>query len=171
MKFKADQAGFTLLELLLVVIILAIITAAGVQMIAGQSVEQNIKSEGHRLVKELNFMCEKSVFENRPFAIEFSEVGRQVLTHRQQKWWSLEGDQWPASALDSEVEWALFLQGQPQSLSTTFDDKPHIICYPNGLLSAFELLIQPIGKQENTAIYRLASINPSQLQAGWLDEK
>ncbi len=170
MKSKPKQMlGFTLLELLLVLVISAIMVTAGVQLIGGRTAHDRITEQAHLIRRQLDFLCEKAVFENRPFAMEFNNNRHQVLSYRKQKWMPLGDHAWPHKALDEAVEWALFVQGKKLSLSDQFKDLPQLICYPSGQLSAFAIRISDRFDAQQQA-FQLKTDSPTELSAGWLNE-
>lgn len=171
MRFKPSQsAGFTLLEILLVVVILVILTAASIQLVGGRSYEDKIKEQSQDLIKQINYMCEKAVFENRPFALEFIKESHQLLTYRKQKWLAINDKQWPFKEIDPEINRQLYVSGKVQNLSADFVQKPHVICYNTGQLTAFELLLNS-GSAENLKVtYQIKSTQPTKVSSGWLNE-
>ena len=171
MSYKSQYTtGFTLLEILLVVVILAVLTAASVQLMGVGSYEDRVKQQSQNLIKQLNYMCEKAVFENRPFALEFSQDNHQLLTYRKQKWQAIPNEKWPFNAFDLNLNRELFVSGKPQSMSSEMALKPHIICYNSGQLTAFELLIKTSQGGASDATYQIISTQPTQIKAGWLNE-
>ncbi|WP_154222199.1 prepilin-type N-terminal cleavage/methylation domain-containing protein [Marinicella rhabdoformis] len=163
-------SGFTLLELLLVVVILAVLTATGVQLLGGQSYENRMKDQSQDLIKQLHYMCEKAVFENRPFAMAFSQNAHQLLTYRKQQWFVVNDKQWPYKALDEDFMWELFIAGKPQKMANELAAEPHVICYNTGQITAFELLLKADSASDSTSQYQITSAQPNQIKAGWLDE-
>lgn len=161
--------GFTLLELLLVLVITAIMVTAGVQLIGGQSAHDRVSEQAHLIRRQLDLLCEKAVFENRPFAMEFNAKRHHVLSYRKQKWMPLDGHAWPHKGLNEAVDWTLIVQGKKLSLSDDFKNLPQLICYPSGQLSAFEIHFSDRFDAQQRA-FQLKTKSPTELSAGWLNE-
>ena len=166
--------GFTLLEILLVVLIISIMTAVGANIINSQSIERVILNQAQQFSDDLTFICEKAVFENQALGIELLNNGYQVLRYQQPQWLILESQASPQ--VNAAISLELLLDGLSQQLQleTTPGDEPvpHIICQSDGSFHAFELRFSSTdtGNQaiESKPIYyALSSQSPWQIQGGW----
>ncbi len=83
---KQHISGFTLLEILLVVVIIGIMTVVGTNIINSQSPERAIMETAAKFEAELKYLCDLSVLENRAHGIEWSEYGRHWLTYQSGDW-------------------------------------------------------------------------------------
>lgn len=166
--------GFTLLEILLVVLILSIMTAVGANIINSQSIERIIVNQAQKFNADLQFICEKSVLENQAFGFEVLSTGYQVLRHQQQDWLLLES-QVPAEFNDS-IHVELLFEGRILDLShqpSLIDEHlPHIICQSDGSFNAFEIRFSAAtvtveSPDEDSTYYALKSETPWQLIGAW----
>ncbi len=167
-KYQRKESGFTLLELLLVVVILAVLVTAGVVLTSVNSQATLNKQQGQLFVKELSLLCEKALFENQNLAVEFSQQGRQQLIYNGIDWQPLSSEDFQASQ-GLDLLWRISLQGMEQPLTETYNQSPHIICYSNGQFSAFDIKISA-SEKDSEAVYHVASIGPSQMTQGWLND-
>lgn len=160
--------GFTLLEMLLVLVIIVIMVAAGVRMTSPGSLTSLAKEQGQWLVKKLSLLCEKSLFENRHLALEFSQQGQQFLEHTGVDWQVLEDELMRPLMVESDLAWSLFLKDRRQTFEPSFQSKPHIICYPSGQLSAFDVRITA-ESDEQISVYQVTSTGSDRVEQGWFD--
>lgn len=158
-------AGFTLLEILLVVLIIGIMTVAGANLINSQSIERVIMNQAKQFETNLHYICEKAVFENQAFGIEWQDSGYQVLRHQQASWLVVEQQ---ATPLPDGINSALLIDGIPQILAAKAENLPHIICQSDGSFNAFELrLAVSINPINEKTYYVLRSTSPWELSGGW----
>ncbi len=162
------EQGFTLLEMLLVLVIVLIMVAAGVRMTTPGSLSSVAKQQGQWLVKKLSLMCEKSLFENRHLALEFNQSSHQFIEYTGTEWQTFD-DEWLLPLVpEPTLNWSLFLQGRLQEMEPEFHAKPHVICDPNGQLSAFDIRIA--GEADGQAfVYQLNSTGVDRIEQGWFD--
>ncbi len=162
----SHSAGFTLLEMLLVVLIVGIMGVAGSNLINSQSIERVIMSHAQQFSANLKFICEKAVFENQAFGIEWQPNGYQVLRYQQPNWLVVEQQQ--ATQFPDGIASEIRLDGYPQILADEADDLPHIICQADGSFNAFEVrFVANNGQTNKQAYYALSNTTPWQVTGGW----
>lgn len=84
--------GFTLLELLVVLIIISIIFTFSVLSIRGSSPEELIHKEARRLNQLTQLAMEEAVLKNTEYGLEFSSTGYQFLLYTGEQWQTLDSD-------------------------------------------------------------------------------
>lgn len=156
----AQVTGFTLLEMLLVVLIIGILTATGANLLASQSIERQIMDQARTFEADLTYLCERAVLENQAFGIEWQNQGYQALRHQSPEWLPVPAkpQAWPAG-----VKADIYLQGRAQLLAEDFEDLPHIVCQADGSFNAFELRLAA----NEEAHYFVRSRSPWELAGGW----
>ena len=87
-----QQRGFTLLELLVVVVIVAILFTYTTLAIRGDSAEDIIKQEAQRMQRLVELASEESILRGEEYAIEFSLDGYRFLRFENNNWQPLSGD-------------------------------------------------------------------------------
>jgi type II secretion system protein H len=152
--------GFTLLEMLLVVLIIGILTATGANLLASQSIERQIMDQARIFEADITYLCERAVLENQAFGIEWQNQGYQALRHQNTEWIPLDSipPSWPAGVL-AEIQ----LQGRMQVLAKTYEDLPHIVCQRDGSFNAFEVRLAA----NDQSHYFVRSRSPWELTGGW----
>lgn len=156
------QQGFTLLEMLLVVVIIGIMSVLGVNLVNSQSIERVVLNQAQQVEASLKLLCEQSVFENQAQGLEVLTTGLQVLRY-QQPIWQARDFQVPG-AWESQVE--LYIDGLSQQLLPEATDEPHIICQTDGSFSQFTLhfFADPATPE---VYYVLETAGPWELTGGW----
>lgn len=157
-------SGFTLIEILLVVVIIGIMSIMGINIISSQSNERQIMNDATMLEAKIKYICDLSILENRAHGIEWTENGLQVLKHQAGDWVVLDAD-------DSgfEMDRQILLNGLVQTLEEEIEELPHVICQPDGSFNAFEVK-WPAGVNKTALYYSLRSETPYQLVGTWLEK-
>jgi len=88
----AQQQGFTLLELLVVVVIVAILFTYTTLAIRSDSAEDIIKQEAQRMQRLVELASEESILRGEEYAIEFSLNGYRFLRFENNNWQPLSDD-------------------------------------------------------------------------------
>lgn len=86
------QQGFTLFELLIVVVIVAILFTYTTLAIRGNSAEDQIKEEAHRLERLIQLALEESILRGEEHAIEIYLDGYRFLRFTGNQWLALSQD-------------------------------------------------------------------------------
>ncbi len=161
-------AGFTLLEMLLVVVIVSVMTALGVNYFSSHSVERQMALQGERLQAQLQHLCEMSILQNRPHAVEFTRNTRQFLQQYAGQW--VEIDDQPLlrmEALPGDLQYRLKLGNEAVQLGEEFDRSADLRCHADGSWNVFELSISE-GPEEAVARV-IRSETPWELVHAWAE--
>jgi general secretion pathway protein H len=81
-----NQRGFTLIELLVVIVIVAILFTYTTLAIRGNSPEDEIKEEAHRLERLIELALEESILRGEEYGIEFFIDGYRFLHYVETQW-------------------------------------------------------------------------------------
>jgi general secretion pathway protein H len=183
-------AGFTLLELLVVLIILAAISSA-VAISAGStsSPEKRIATVGKRLFAEMQFALDEALVQQRLMGLRIDiegDVAAAYSWHRYQKnegnntWEMLDNDALSAVSLtdelfiDATIDDVLLEALSELSLNDESEDiqtPPSIIFYPNGDISEFSLTFAFVDKNNSDAIFRIFIDERGQLSHSILESQ
>jgi len=156
--------GFTLIEILLVVVIIGIMSVAGVNILNSQSVERQIMLTANQFESEIKYLCDRAILENRAYGVEWLSNGYQVMQYHQGSWRSMESSQGLVTIDGFDFE--LMIRGLNQELSEQVEQIPHVVCQTDGSINAFELrLLSP----ESNNYYSLRTETPWKLSGAWVE--
>ncbi len=89
---KPDDRGFTLLELLVVIVIISILFTLSTLAIRGTSPEELIQTEAMRLDRLLQLALEEAMLKGQEYGLEFSPDSYRFLLYVEESWLPLEQD-------------------------------------------------------------------------------
>lgn len=84
--------GFTLLELLIVIVIVAILFSFATLTIRSSSPEDLIKEEAYRLDRLIQLVLEEAVLKNTEYGLEFKTNSYRFLTYTDDHWQAVSDD-------------------------------------------------------------------------------
>jgi general secretion pathway protein H len=87
-----QQQGFSLIELLVVIVIVSILFTYTTLAIRGTSPEELIKEEARRLTRLVQLASEESILRGEEYGIEIFVDGYRFLRQSDGKWFAFEGD-------------------------------------------------------------------------------
>jgi len=166
---KTRSYGFTLIEIIVVVVIISIMTVLGVQMISSGSVERNLQQHGRVLQATIEYSCDQATLQNIPYGIGFFKTGYVFNQFINQQWVEIIS---PESFYNKELAdgsfFSLEIDGQFVVLDEEIGDIPQIMCDSAGELTAFELLISDATDKHH---YQLQTVSFWQIEGHWLDDE
>ncbi|GAA0722437.1 type II secretion system minor pseudopilin GspH [Dokdonella soli] len=138
---EREQCGFTLLELLVVVVIVGVLAAALTIAIGGTS-ERQLANTSERFQALLGHACSEAELTGREIGAVVSADGYAFRR--------LDGDAWRDLGTDGELRarrWPEGLrieftrEGRPLELATPQHDAPQVVCFSSGELTPFSLVL------------------------------
>lgn len=102
--------GFTLLELMVVIVIISILFTFATLSIRGSSPEEIIQLEANRLNRLIQLALEEAVLRNTEYGIEFSPNGYRFMYYEENRWNLMDMDKLLRERelpLDMEIELAV----------------------------------------------------------------
>jgi general secretion pathway protein H len=158
---RAQQQGFTLIELMVVVFIIGLIAAAAVITFGGDRRDTELDKEAERIHALLDYTREQAELQTRDYGIRinnhaYSFVVFDVIRNEwrlSQEDDALREREFPEGMLPKVV-----LEGRPIVLDVKNkkgieDFKPQIMIFANGDLSSFEITLQREGGADKARIY------------------
>ena len=140
--------GFTLLELLVALVIIAVATAAVVVNLAWVGEDQDLEDDARRLATLLELAADEALLQGRDYGLHLTGTGYEffVFDPQARLWARLEFDETlKPRDLTEGVDVYLFLDGR----EVTFDDdenlealEPQIAILSSGELTPFELYLE-----------------------------
>lgn len=139
----ADQRGFTLLELMVVVVLIGIILTFVVGTVGDGGRSDRIKREVQRIIALVELVGEESVLQSMVIGLRFTEDGYEFMHFEDEKWSAVEDDGLlRRHKLDDSMQLQLQVEGYGIELGGASEEKPHILFFPSGERTPFELSLR-----------------------------
>lgn len=144
--------GFTLIEILVVVVILAVMASVLTLAVNGVGGERRLAAQSEQMQALLGYACEQAELTDQTIGISIDTAGYRFSQLRGPDWFAL-----PSAEL-RERKWldgtttAFSRDGQPIRIADKYPDKPQIACFASGELTPFRL---ELALADLTRIYRL----------------
>ena len=156
---RARSGGFTLIEILVVVVIIAVLTAGMILSVSATSGrDRDLEKESERMLALLNYTREQAEVRTREFGLLCTDNGYQFVNFdpRRNEWVVVETDEvMRARELPEGLTFALLVEGRPIVLKRPPDSKdltPQLMLYSNGDMTPFELTLLRDGSERSVAI-------------------
>ena len=162
-------SGFTLIEILVVVVIVSTLSVLGVQMIASGSVERNLQQHGRILQASIEYSCDQATLQNRPYGVKFYQGGYVFSQFVNQQLADVVGSEALFSReLSDGSLFELSIEDEAINLPEEVEDIPQILCDSTGQISAFELIISDATNKHH---YVLETLDFWNIEGRWIDEE
>ena len=145
------QRGFTLVEILVVVTIIAVVTAGIILSVSVTGRDRDLERESDRLLALFKYVREQAELQTREYGIMFQDDGYEFLTYdtRRDTWRSVfEDDALRARRLPDGLGFRLSVDARPVVLNRPKDAKdktPQVMIFSNGDLSTFTATLEREG--------------------------
>ena len=151
---RRANAGFTLLELLVVVAIIGMLVGAVTLSMGALGNDRGLRDETNRLRSVLDLLHEESVMQSRDYGVMFTETGYRfyVYDYREQIWVVPPTDRLlEEHALEAQLMLSLVLDGRNVPLTRDFDSQevenpePQIMLLSSGEVTPFTVGVERDG--------------------------
>ena len=146
------STGFSLIEILVVTVILAVAATAVTLAIAGAGGERQLARDAERIAALVAYACEQAELSGRDIGLSVSRGGYRFSRSEHADWLPLrEGELRPRKWSTSPAV-SLTRDGNRVGVDDEFPDKPQLACFSSGELTAFRL---ELALADTTAVYRI----------------
>ena len=128
--------GFTLIEMMVVVVIAAIMMGAVTLSFPSNQADKLLEKEGNRLVALINFAQDEATLQSREFALAFDATGYAFFLNDQGSWIEADGA-FSRNNFPDVIRPTLYLEGQAIGLSKKKNPKPQILILSTGEVTPF----------------------------------
>jgi general secretion pathway protein H len=131
--------GFTLIEVLVVTVILAVLAATVSLTLAGSGGERQLEREAQRLSALIGYACERAELTGRSIGVAFAQGG-YVFTERQlDAWMPLKDGELRQRKWMAGLAAQLSRDGVAAQIAEALPDQPQLACFPSGELTPFRI--------------------------------
>jgi general secretion pathway protein H len=147
-----QPSGFTLIEILVVVVILGVLAAALTLAVGVGGGERQLERQAEQVQALVGYACEQAELSGREIGVSMNTSGYRFSRLERDNWTAFrDGELRPRAWLPNSGA-TLSRDGQRVEITLQFPDKPQLLCFSSGELTAFELEFR---LPENSARYRL----------------
>jgi type II secretion system protein H len=142
LRRQLHRRGFTLLEILVVVLVISIISAVAIPAIARTSPERKVELASTRLVAVLERMCEQAENDGRVLGLALSRKAYGVRSLRANSWQAFtDNSSYANHELEPGLGLKLWLQERESALPDQLANKPQLACAGSSEIQNFRLEI------------------------------
>lgn len=137
-----EKTGFTLLEILVVLVIIGIILSFATLSIHQSGTTTVLEHETQRLVSLLTLASQEAVLQNTDLGLSFTKQGYQFYTLKDQHWQQLQRDDLlRPRTFPENLQVTLEIEGEPMTLDNLNQENPQLLVLSSGELTPFILIL------------------------------
>jgi general secretion pathway protein H len=148
----ASRSGFSLIEILVVVVILGIVAVAATLAIGGAGGERQLARDAERLGALIGYACEQAEVRGRAIGLSLDRHGYRFSRAEHVDWLPEKDGELRPRKWSVAAEAELTRGGQHVEVGESLPDKPQLVCFASGELTAFRL---DLALPQGTTSYRL----------------
>lgn len=156
------SAGFTLLELMVVLVLVGIIFSFAMLSLGGDDLADLMEQETRRLGTLLDLVSDEAVLRGEEMAVHFTETGYEFLILNGDRWQAPAGDHLlQARSLPADIEIRLEVDGDAPGLTDSDEEDeetitPQVYILSSGEMTPFSATLQ--SDQSHTRYHLTASL-------------
>jgi len=153
--FSKKINGFTLIEIVVVIVIIGVILSFATLSIGSGGLEQKLEQEAQRLASLLQLASQEAIMQSKEMGVFFETDGYRFYVLQGQKWQALteQDDIFRPRRLPIGMQTDIRLEGQPITLNQT-NNTPQLLILSSGEFIPFE--VRFIAETNENLRYRLS---------------
>jgi general secretion pathway protein H len=157
--------GFTLVEILVVIVIIGIVTAGAMLSLSFSGPDRQLHTEGDRLADLMNYAQEQGELQTRELGLYCTDHSYQFLAFdaRRNLWVPIDDDDaLRVRTLPDALKLQLVVEGREVVLASPADEQkkkikpqdlqPHVMIFSNGDLTSFRVTLEHEGTDETVTL-------------------
>ena len=150
----ARSKGFTLLEVMVVVLIIGIMLTVSTLSIRGDSHAEIMRREADRMVALLDLASQEAMMRSEQLAVRFNDEGYEFMLLQNGRWILMDNDQsLRPRTFPDDIELRLELEDNPPpSLVTEESDLPQVYLLSSGEMTPFVVTLFSPGTEQRFVI-------------------
>lgn len=139
---RRPASGFTLIEMLLVVVIIGILITMTVIGLRGASIQEQLDREAERLLALIELNQQAGLMRSETRGIAFTESGYDFRILENDEWAVPADDLLKPRELPAGMTFMLTVEGEITKLDEKVPDQPQVLMLPGGETTAFSAVIE-----------------------------
>ena len=152
MPTHRSHRGFTLIEILVVVVIMAVVAGAVTFAVGGVGGERQLARQAEQTQALIGYACEQAELTGHSIGVGVSTKGYRFSQFDRENWVPFGiGDLRTRKWLET-TRAALSRDGRPLEVNSDYPEKPQLVCFSSGEMTPFRL---ELGLADLRVTYRL----------------
>lgn len=163
MLARARQTGFTLIEILVVLVVIGLLAALAVFTMAGSSQQRELENEVRELFLLMQTASEQAVLNNQELGLRLEEGEYQFVAFEDQTGdWKASGERmFRARSLPEWITVTEFIESDAPRLASAEDRlRPDVVFFSSGETTPFELEFTLGSSSETTHVLASDGVSP-----------
>lgn len=149
---RGKTTGFTLIEILVVVVILGVLAAALTLAVGVGGGERQLARQAEQIQALVGYACEQAELTGREIGVSMNTTGYRFSRLERDNWQAFREGELRPRAWIANGGALLSRDGHGVEIVAQFPDKPQLLCFSSGELTPFRL---DLNLPEATQLYRL----------------
>lgn len=160
--------GFSLIEILVVTVILAVVAATVTLAVAGAGGERQLARDAERIGALVNYACEQAELSGRDIGLSIDRDGYSFSRGDHADWVPLRDGELRPRKWSVNASATLTRDGNRVDIGEGFPEKPQLVCFSSGELTAFRL---ELALPDAGARYRVEAEPDGQVTSSSVDSR